>query len=98
SLGRSRSRLARAQAAAYVDAQLVTEAELVIAINPGPAYVDPTARVHSGAAIGAGTIVGPHAVIGGDVTIGQRCRIGAAAVIDGWTDIGDETHIYPMAS
>ena len=37
-------------------------------------------------------------MIGRDVTIGERCRIGAAAVIDGWTEIGDETHIYPMAS
>ena len=97
-LGRSRSRLAKAQATAYVDSQLVTEAELVIAIDPGPAYVDPTARVHPTAVIGAGTIVGAHAVIGADVTLGQRCRIGAAAVIDGWTEIGDETQIYPMAS
>jgi len=97
-LGRSRSRLAKARAAAYVDSQLVTEAELVIAIDPGPAYVDPTARVHPAASIGAGTIVGAHAVIGADVTLGQHCRIGAAAVIDGWTEIGDETQIYPMAS
>jgi UDP-N-acetylglucosamine acyltransferase len=97
-LGRTRSRLAKARAAAYVGSQLVTEAELVIGVDPGPAYIDPTARVHAAASIGAGTIVGPHAVIGPDVTIGQRCRIGAAAVIDGWTEIGDETHIYPMAS
>jgi UDP-N-acetylglucosamine acyltransferase len=97
-LGRTRSRLAKAQAAAYVESQLVTEAELVIAVDPGPAYVDPTARVHPGARIGAGTIVGAHAVIGSDVTIGERCRIGASAVIDGWTQVGDETHIYPMAS
>jgi UDP-N-acetylglucosamine acyltransferase len=97
-LGRSRSHLAKAQATAYVDSQLVTEAELVIAIDPGPAYVDPTARVHPTAVVGAGTIVGAHAVIGADVTLGQRCRIGAAAVIDGWTEIGDETQIYPMAS
>jgi UDP-N-acetylglucosamine acyltransferase len=97
-LGRSRSRLAKARAAAYVDSQLVTEAELLIAIDPGPAYVDPTARVHPAASIGAGTIVGAHAVIGADVTVGQHCRIGAAAVIDGWTEIGDETQIYPMAS
>ena len=30
--------------------------------------------------------------------IGERCRIGASVVIDGWTEIGDETQIYPMAS
>lgn len=95
---RVRSRLATVQAAAYVATQLVTEAELVIAIDPGPAYVDSSARVHPSAQIGAGTIIGAHAVIGPDVRIGQRCRIGASAVIDGWTDIGDETNVYPMAS
>ena len=30
--------------------------------------------------------------------IGQNCRIGASAVVDGWTDIGDETQIFPFAS
>ena len=95
---RVRSRLATVQAAAYVAKQLVTEAELVIAVDPGPAYVDPSARVHRSATIGAGTVIGAHAVIGADVRIGERCRIGASAVIDGWTDIGDETHVYPMAS
>jgi UDP-N-acetylglucosamine acyltransferase len=54
--------------------------------------------VHAAAQIGEGTVVGPQAVIGSDVTIGRHCRIGAAAVIDGWTEIGDHTHIYPMAS
>ena len=42
--------------------------------------------------------VGPSAVIGPDVRIGARCRIGASVVIDGWTEIGDETQIFPMAS
>ncbi len=97
-LGRSRPRLTKARAAAYVGSQLVTEAELVIGVDPGPAYIDPTARVHPAATIGAGTVIAAHAVIGPDVRIGERCRIGAAAVIDGWTEIGDETHVYPMAS
>jgi UDP-N-acetylglucosamine acyltransferase len=30
--------------------------------------------------------------------IGERCRIGASVVIDGWTEIGDDVRIYPMAS
>jgi UDP-N-acetylglucosamine acyltransferase len=97
-VGRVRSRLAKVKAAAYVATQLVTEAELVIAVDPGPAYVDASARVHPSAQIGAGTIIGAHVVIGPDVRIGERCRIGASAVIDGWTDIGDETNVYPMAS
>jgi UDP-N-acetylglucosamine acyltransferase len=97
-LGRTRSRLARAQGAAYVGDQIVAEAELLLGIEPGAAAVDPTARVHSAARIGAGTTIGPHCVIGPDVRIGARCQIGASVVIDGWTEIGDETQIYPMAS
>jgi UDP-N-acetylglucosamine acyltransferase len=97
-LGRSRKRLAKARAVAYVDEQIVTEAELLISIESGAAYVDPTARVHPAARIGAGTTIGPSAVIGPDVRIGERCRIGASVVIDGWTEIGDETQVFPMAS
>jgi UDP-N-acetylglucosamine acyltransferase len=97
-LGRVRSRLVKAQAVAHVDGQVVAEAELLLAVEPGSAFIDPTAHVHPGARIGEGTIVGPQAVVGPDVTIGRSCRIGASVVVDGWTDIGDETQIYPMAS
>ena len=96
-LGRTRARLAKAHAQASVDGQLVAEAELLLAIEPGAAFVDPSANVHPSARIGEGTIIGPHAVVGPDVTIGRGCRIGASVVIDGWTEIGDETQIYPMA-
>jgi UDP-N-acetylglucosamine acyltransferase len=97
-LDRTRSTLARLQGVAYVESHTVAEAELLIAIEPGPAFIDPTARVEPGATIGEGTVVGPHCVIGPDVTIGRNCRIGASVVIDGWTSVGDETQIYPMAS
>jgi UDP-N-acetylglucosamine acyltransferase len=97
-LGRVRTRLARAHAAAFVGDQPVAEAELLLAVEPGAAFVDPSAVVHAGARIGAGTTIGPHCTIGPNVVIGERCRIGASAVVDGWTEIGDETQIYPMAS
>ena len=97
-LGRVRSRLATAHAAAYVADQVVAEAELLLAVEAGAAFVDATARIDPAARIGAGTTVGPHAVIGPEVRVGQRCHIGASAVIDGWTEIGDDTQIYPMAS
>jgi UDP-N-acetylglucosamine acyltransferase len=97
-LGRMRSRLAKAQAAAYVDDQIVAEAELLLGIEPGAAFIDPTATVHPAARVGAGTVIGPHCTIGRDVRIGERCQIGASVVIDGWTEVGDETQIYPMAS
>jgi UDP-N-acetylglucosamine acyltransferase len=97
-LGRVRSRLAKAQAVASVEGQVVAEAELLLAVDAGAALVDPSAHVHPTARIGEGTIVGAQAVVGPDVTIGRNCRIGASAVIDGWTEIGDDTQIYPMAS
>ena len=97
-LGATRSRLAKAQATAYVDDHVVAEAELLLGIDEGDACIDPTARVHPDARIGRGTTIGPHAIIGRDVVIGARCRIGASAVIDGVTEIGDDTQIYPMAS
>jgi UDP-N-acetylglucosamine acyltransferase len=98
SLGRRRSRLARAQATAYVGDQVVAEAELLLGLDPDSTLIDPQAMVHPGARIGRGTIVGPHASIGPNVTIGANCRIGASTVIDGWTAIGDDTQIYPFAS
>jgi UDP-N-acetylglucosamine acyltransferase len=97
-LGPTRSRLAKARATAYVEDQVAAEAELLVGIDPGAAYIDPAARVHPGARIGVGTTVGPQAVVGRDVVIGARCSIGASAVIDGWTEIGEDTRVYPMAS
>jgi UDP-N-acetylglucosamine acyltransferase len=80
-----------------VDGQTVAEAELVLIITPG-ADIDPLARVHEGAVIGAGTTVAAFAAIGPQVRIGRNCRIGASAVIDGNTTIGDGTEVYPFAS
>ena len=95
---RARSRLAIVQAAAFVGADVVAEATLLLAIDPGPASVHPTAIVHAGATVGRGSIIGPHCVIGPQVSIGERCRLGASVVVDGITSIGDETEVFPMAS
>ena len=98
SMGRRRTSLARAQAAAYVGDQVVAEAELLLRLQPDAAAIDSTAIVHPGAVVGPGTTIGAFATIGPHVTIGANCRIGASAVIDGWTDIGDDTQIYPFGS
>jgi UDP-N-acetylglucosamine acyltransferase len=97
-LGRRRSTLARAQAAAYVGDQIVAEAELLLGLVSDGTAIDPTAIVHPRAVVGAGTTIGPHAVVGPHVSLGANCVVGASAVIDGWTDIGDETEIFPFAS
>jgi UDP-N-acetylglucosamine acyltransferase len=103
-LGRRRRTLARAHGTAYLGDRVVAEAELVLGLvgvnaeSQDGASIHPTAIVHPDAQIGAGTTVGPYVTIGQHVRIGRDCRIGASAVIDGWTEIGDENEIFPMAS
>ena len=95
---RRRRRLAAVAAVARVGDQVVAEAELLIGLVLDEVRVDPTAHVAPGAEIGAGTVVGPHAVIGPHVRLGRGCHIGASAVIDGWTEIGDDNRVFPFAS
>lgn len=90
--------LAKARGLAYVGDQIVAEADLLLAVTPDGVRIHPSAVVMKGAIIGGGTIVGPNSVIGSHVKVGKRCRIGASSVIDGFTDIGDETEIFPFAS
>ncbi len=97
-LDRQRASLAKAQATAYLDDQVVAECELVLGLVPDRTYIDPTAIVHRSAQIGQGTVVGPHVSIGAHVKIAPNCRIGASSIVDGWTEIGEGTEIYPFAS
>ena len=97
-IGRRRRRLAVAAAVARVDNHVVAEAELLVGLVVDEARIDPSAHVARGAEIGAGTVVGPNSVIGPHVRIGRECHIGASAVIDGWTEIGDENRVFPFAS
>ena len=97
-MGRRRSSLVRAQAAAYVGDDVAAEAELLLGIEPDRTDIHPTAIVHPRAVVGAGTTIGPNAVVGPNVRLGAGCVIGASAVIDGYTDVGDETQIFPFAS
>jgi UDP-N-acetylglucosamine acyltransferase len=97
SLDRQRHAIIRAKASAAVDGQTVAEADLVLAVDYS-ARIDPSAHVDPAARLGAGTVVGPHAVIGADVVLGKGCKVGASAVIDGHTTMGDESEVYPFAS
>ena len=98
SLGRRRAALARAQAIAYVGDQVVAEAELLLGLIADRTRIDPTAIVNPRAQIGEGTTVGPYVTIGPHVRIGANCKIGASSVVDGWTEIGDETEMFPFSS
>src|SRR5438876_3151688 len=98
SLGRRRASLARAQAIAYVGDQVVAEAELLLGLIADRTQIDPTAIVNPRAHIGEGTTIGPYVTAGPHVRIGANCRIGASSVVDGWTEIGDETEMFPFSS
>jgi len=97
-LGRRRASLARAECVALVDEQVVAEAQLLMVVEDSQVDIHPTAIVHPDAVLGPGTSVGPYAVIGPHVRIGRRCEVGASAVIEGWTEIGDDNRIFPFAS
>ena len=97
-LGRQRAPLVRAQAVAYLGDQVVAECELLLTLVPDRTSVHPSANVDPSAQIGEGTVIGPHATIGPQVRLGANCRVGASSVIDGLTEIGDETEIHPFAS
>ena len=97
-LGRRRGGVAFVQAAAYAGEQLATECELVLGVVADGTSIHPSANVHPSATIGAGTSIGPHATVGPHVVLGAGCRIGASSVIEGWTQIGDGTEVYPFAS
>ncbi|MEM7440349.1 MAG: acyl-ACP--UDP-N-acetylglucosamine O-acyltransferase [Pseudomonadota bacterium] len=66
--------------------------------------IDPTADVHrlacveEGATIGAGCKVGPFCVIGPEVTLAAGVELKSHAVVEGWTEVGEGTVIFPFAS
>ncbi|HUR34203.1 MAG TPA: acyl-ACP--UDP-N-acetylglucosamine O-acyltransferase [Vicinamibacterales bacterium] len=97
-MGRRRGGIALAQATAYAGDHLATECELVLGVVDDETSIHPSANVHSSARIGRRTSIGPHATIGPHVVIGAGCTIGASSVIDGWTEIGEDTEVYPFAS
>ena len=66
--------------------------------------IHPEARIHlsavveDGAVIGAGCEVGPFCVIGPRVTLAARVVVKSHAVVTGWTEVGEETVIFPFAT
>ena len=83
---------------ADVGGQPVAAATLLLGVKEVDVEIDPTALVAPSAEIGAGSVIGSHAIIGGNVKLGRRCHIGASAVVEGITEIGDDTKVFPCAS
>ena len=60
--------------------------------------IHPTAIIDDAAQVGADVRIGPYAYIGPQVVLGDGVRIDHAATIEGPTQIGDQTHIFPHAA
>ena len=60
--------------------------------------IHPTAIVGAGAALGQDCYVGPYCVVGDSVRLGDRVRLESHCVVDGRTEVGDDTHVFPFAS
>lgn len=60
--------------------------------------IHPTAVIHPGAQLHPTVQVGAYATIGENVVIGAGTQIGAHAILEGWTVIGEDNHIFPGAA
>ena len=60
--------------------------------------VHETAVIHEQAKLGVGVEIGPYCVVGPRVRLGDGCRLHAHVVIDGDTEVGENTEIWPFAS
>ncbi|GHT57769.1 acyl-[acyl-carrier-protein]--UDP-N-acetylglucosamine O-acyltransferase [Bacteroidia bacterium] len=56
-----------------------------------------TAVIMAGAKLGTDVEIGPFCVVGKDVVLGDRVRLISHVVIEGKTEIGDDTIIYSFA-
>ncbi|MDE1147733.1 MAG: acyl-ACP--UDP-N-acetylglucosamine O-acyltransferase [Azospirillaceae bacterium] len=61
-------------------------------------FIHPTAVVDPAARIGAGVRVGPFCVVGPHVTLGDGVELKSHVVVEGRTQVGDGTVIFPFAS
>ena len=57
----------------------------------------PTALVAPGARLGAEVEVGPFCTIGPDVTLADRVRLVSHVVVEGITEVGEDTLVHPFA-
>ncbi len=61
-------------------------------------HIHPTAVIAEGAILGNDVFIGPYCVIGAQVKLGDRVRLVSHVVVDGDTEIGEATEVFPFAS
>ncbi|MBC7144108.1 MAG: acyl-ACP--UDP-N-acetylglucosamine O-acyltransferase [Thioclava marina] len=62
------------------------------------AQIHPSAVIEPGALIGPECRIGPFCVIGPEVVLGRGVELQSHVVVQGATEIGDETVVFPFAS
>jgi len=61
------------------------------------AQVHPSAVIEEGASIGADCKIGPFCIVGPEVRLDAGVELKSHVVVTGWTEVGDETEIFPFA-
>lgn len=60
--------------------------------------IHPTAIIEKGATLGEGVRIGPYCVVGAHVSLANNVVLRSHVVIDGYTQIGEGTEMFPFAS
>lgn len=60
--------------------------------------IHPTAIVHPNAKVAASAIIGPFCIVGKNVTLDENVELKSHVCVDGYTEIGEGTIIFPFAS
>ncbi len=60
--------------------------------------IHPTAVVDRGAELSGDVEIGPFCVVGANAVLGAGVRLHSHVVVEGRTEIGDKTEVYPFAS
>ena len=67
-----------------------------MAIHPS-AQVHPSAVVDPAATVGPDCVIGPFCRVDAEVTLGRGVVLKSHVVVTGWTEIGDDSVIFPFA-
>ncbi|MCL2537957.1 MAG: acyl-ACP--UDP-N-acetylglucosamine O-acyltransferase [Alphaproteobacteria bacterium] len=60
--------------------------------------IHPSSIIHPDAKLGTDVKIGPFCTVGANVTLGDRVELISHVVVEGKTEIGDDTIIYPFAA
>lgn len=60
--------------------------------------IHPSSIIEDGAQLGDNVTIGPFCTVGADVTLGDNVTLKSHVVVDGWTQVGAGTTIYPFAA